>query len=196
MNNLTTEQKPILNANGDQIIEEKIDGAGKTQTIKYGLIKLMGDKSEYRVSYKTLLDINKAKNSNFTGQINIPEINMSVQASQIVMLKSEVEDVRIENNIANLPTETVFLDENFNRLISPKPVIEKKHAMYYIATCHYVVVNGEKQYYVAPNQIQYLVTMVRDEDPDYPHYIKKVTRYGRDIREIQKEQDEQHGKRH
>ena len=37
--------------------------------------------------------------------------------------------------------------------------------------------------------------MVRDDDPDCPHYVKKATRYGRDVREIQKEQEEKIKKR-
>lgn len=178
-----------LNSKGDQIVEEKIDGGGKTQVIKFGLIRLMNEKQERRVAFKTLLDINKAQKANFSGKINIPEINMSVYASQIVMTRSEVENIRTENSFTNLPTEIVYLDENFNRLSGIRPRIEREHDLYYIATCHYVVDNGERQYYLEPHQIQYLLTMVRDEDPDYPHYAKQVLRYGRDVREIEKEQN-------
>ena len=139
---------------------------------------------------KTLLDINEAKKANFAGQLNIPELGMSVNASQIVVLKSEAEEVRENNDFTKIPTETLFLDENFNYLSGTKNKIERENDIYYIAACHYVARDGQKQYYLEPAQIQYLVTMARDEDPDYPHYIKQCMRYGRDIREIQKEQAE------
>ena len=86
------------------------------------------------------------------------------------------------------------MDKNFNRLSDIRPKIEREHDLYYIATCHYLVKDGEKQYYLEPEQIKSLMIMVRD-DPDYPHYVKKATRYGRDVREIQKEQEEKNKKR-
>lgn len=158
---------------------------------KYGVIRISGENFLREVSWDTC---NYLKNlpSDFTGTVEIQELKLTVPVNQIVKIEEkEAESVKYKN-FTNLPTETIFLDENFNRLIEPKPAIERAHDLYYIATCHYVVVDGEKQYYIAPEQIQYLVTMVRNEDPDYPHYIKKVTRYGRDIREIQKEQEERH----
>ena len=187
---IATANKPVFNGDGNIIIEEKADGGGKTQTVKYGLIKLMGDKKEYRVSMKTLLGISEAKKANFTGQLNIPELDMSVSASQIVMMRSETEEAREDNDFTKLPTAMLLLDKDFNHLTGTRPQIERENDIYYIATCHYVIRDGEKQYYLEPYQIQYLVTMVRDEDPDYPHYVKQSLHYGRDVREIQKEQAE------
>lgn len=177
-----------LNSDGNQIINEEVDGRGKAQTIKYGLIKLMGERQEYRISYKTLLALNEAQNAGFKGKINIPEINMKVQISQIVVMRSNTEKVRIDEDFTKLPTETLNLDENFYILHGLKGKIEKEHDKYYIATCHYVIKNGEKQYYLGPNQIKDLLTMVRDDDPDYPHRVQKAMRYGRDIWEIHNEQ--------
>ncbi|WP_407457176.1 hypothetical protein [Fibrobacter sp.] len=174
-------EKNYYNSDGNQIINEVIDGSGRTQTIKYGLIKLMGEKKEYRVSYKTLLDISTLKKTNFSSQINIPEINMSVLISQIVMMRSETEDIKIVDDFTKLPTETICLDENFNIINGPKRKIEREYEKYYRATCHYVIRDGVKQYYLEPSQIKDLLTMVKDEDPDHPHRVQKALRYGRDI---------------
>jgi len=175
---------PVFNREGNIVIEEKYDGSGKTTTIKYGLIRLIGDKKEYRVSMRTLLDINKAKKANFTGQLNIPELDMSVNASQIVMMKSDIEEIRENGDFTKLPTESLCLDKDFNLITGSKATIEREHDMYYRATCHYVIRDGEKQYYIQPDQIQYLLTMVRDADPSYPHRVAKALRYGRDVHEI------------
>lgn len=187
-NSLSQSNNCTFNNDGNIVLDEKVDGRGKTQTVRYGLIRLIGEKQDRRVSMKTLLDITKAKKANFAGQINIPELNMSVNASQIVLMQSETEEIRQENNFTKLPTEIVFLDKDFNRLTGIRPQIERENDLYYIATCHYVIRDGEKQYYLEPHQIKSLLTMVRDDDPDYPHYTKQALRYGRDIRDIQREQ--------
>ena len=188
MNNKLEEVSIKFNSKGDQILNEESNGKGKIQTIKYGLIKLMGEKIEHRVSYKTLLEIIKTQKSGFNGRINIPEINMSVQASQIVMMRSEIEDIKYENDFTKLPTETLTLDENYNILNDSKIKIEKDYDTYLIANCHYLIENNEKQYYLEPNQIKDLLVMVKDNDVEYPHKVKKAFRYGRDIYEIKKEQ--------
>jgi hypothetical protein len=188
MDNALEKTNLKFDSNGNQIINEETDGRGKIKTIKFGLIKLMGEKKEYRVSYKTLLEITSTQKSGFTGKINIPEINMSVQTSQIVMMRSEIEEIRVDDDFTKLPVEELRLDENFNILSGSRMKIEKEHDKYYRATCHYAIVNDEKQYYLEPNQIQYLLTMVREVDPDYPHRVQNALRYGRDIWEIHNEQ--------
>ena len=162
---------------------------------KYGVIRISGENFLREVSWDTC---NYLKNlpSDFSGTVEIQELKLTVPVNQIVKIEEKESESIKYKNFTNLPTETIFLDENFNHLSRIKPVIEREHDLYYIATCHYIIKDGEKQYYLAPEQIQYLATMVRDEDPDYPHYIKQVRRYGRDVREIQKEQNEAHGKRH
>lgn len=189
MNSQLEELNIKYDAKGDQILNEQSDGRGKIQTVKYGLIKLMGEKQEHRVAYKTLLEITKAQNSGFSGRINIPELNMSVQASQIVMMRSEIEDIRYEYDFTKLPTASLNLDENFKIIKGLRAKIEREYDTYYSANCHYVEVNGERQYYLEPNQIKDLLVMVREDDPDYPYRVKQAFRYGRDIREIQKEQE-------
>lgn len=143
-----------LNSEGNQIIEEAFDGGGITQTIKYGLIKLMNEKNERRVSLKTIVDIENAQKANFTGKITIPELNMSVYISQVVMMRSETEKVRIDDNIANLPTETICLDLNLNITNHIPAWFRKNLTPYYDATVHYVERDGGRQYYLDFNKIQ------------------------------------------
>lgn len=165
-----------LNADGNQIIFETKNGAGIEQTIKYGLIKLMGDKKEYRVSYKTILAINDAKNSNFTGNINIPELNMKVQANQIVMLRSEIEKNQIVENFAKLPTASLCLDLDLKPLNMLRPQLLREKRPYYEATAHYVECNGERQYYLIFDKIKRCLKI--DYDDDGYDYITNIYEYG------------------
>lgn len=94
----------------------------------------------------------------------------------------------MEDSYKKLPTATLNLDENFRVISGTIPKIEREHDKYYVATCHYITKNGERQYYMERDQIKTLLTMVRDEDPDYPHRVQKALHYGRDIWEIRREQ--------
>lgn len=162
--------------NGDQILEEIVDGGGKTQTIKYGLIKLIGEKKEYRISYKTLLAINEAQNAKFKGKINIPEINMSVQASQIVILKSETETVRVDDDITKFPYTNLILNLDFT--ISNKLRLEflKEKTPYYEAVVHYKENNGNRECYLGFDRIKRLLKV--EFDKDGYDFISHIYEYG------------------
>lgn len=176
MNNNLQKTNIKFNSDGNQIINENVDGGGKTQTIKYGLIKLIGDKIERRVSYKTLLGINEAKNSDFDGQINIPEINMSVQVSQIVMMRSETEDIRIDDNFTNLPTISVNLDSDFNIINKPRNYFLKYKIPYYSTTVHYRENNGSMEYCLEFDKIKKLLKVEFDSEGN--DYISEIYNYG------------------
>lgn len=151
--------------------------------LKYGVIRIVGEDHLREVTWETY---NYLKNlpAEFKGLVEIQELDLTIQANQIAKLEEkEGESVRYKN-FTTLPTETVYLDKDFNRLTGIRPKIERENDTYYIATCHYEIRDGEKLYYLQPNQIQYLVEMARDEGPDCPHYVKKATRYGRDVRKI------------
>ena len=81
-----------------------------------------------------------------------------------------------------LPTEIIIFDLDFNRIQLPKNELEKAYDSYYLATCHYVDGKNERQYYTAKNQIKLLVQMNKDEDEDYPHFVKNVWAYGEKIK--------------
>lgn len=156
-------QLATLNADGNQIISRSVDGSGELQTIKYGIIRLMGDKNEYRVSFKTLCDIEKMRNAGFTGSIKITELNMSVMANQIVMAKSETEDIRIVEHFTNRPTSTVILDKDMKISNHTKNWFIRNNEGYYLATCHYVEVDGQRQYMLQREKIKKLVKIEIEE---------------------------------
>lgn len=165
-----------LNDNGDLVISESVDGGGKTQTIKYGLIKLIGEKQERRVSLKTILDIDSARKAGFTGNIDIPEINMNVPISQIAMMRSETENVRTENSITSLPTANVILTLDFEISNKVRPKLLREQTPYYEAVVHYLERDGERQYYLELDKIKRLLKVEFDED-GYD-YISQIYEYG------------------
>lgn len=177
MNNKITKSTDLrLNDEGNQILDEEINGGGKIQTIKYGLIKLMGEKQEHRVSYKTMLAINEAKNANFTGNINIPELNMAVQASQIVMLRSDIEHKTVIENFTKLPTANLCLDLNLRPLNMTRPQLLREQKPYYEATVHYLERNGERQYYLEFDKIKKCIKI--DYDAEKYDYVANIYEYG------------------
>lgn len=175
-NELSKNNNIALDSDGNAIISEQEDGGGKTRTIKYGLIKLIGEKQERRVSMKTIIDINNAKEHNFTGQINIPELNMSVSVSQIVMMRSEIETVRTVANISNLPTANLILTEQFQISGNLRSYFVRNKIPYYEAVVHYVERDGARQYYLDSDKIKRLVKV--DFDDDGYDYVSAIYHYG------------------
>lgn len=162
--------------------------------MKYGVIRIVGENYLREVTWETC---NYLKNlpPDFKGTVEIQELGLIVQANQIAKIEEKEDETVRYKNFTNLPTKTIYLDKNFYLLTDIRHKIEREHDTYYLATCHYVVKDGEDQYFLEPNQIQFLVEMVRNDEPGYPHYVKKATRYGRDVREIKKEQEEKQKKR-
>ena len=164
-----------LNEQGNQILDEKIDGGGKTQTIKYGLIKLAGEREERRVSFKTLLAIIKAKEDG-TESVMIRELNMAVKTTQIMMMRSETETVRKEDNIANLPTTNLYLTLDFQISDMCRPYFDNNQIPHYCAVVHYVERNGESQYYLDVDKIKRLVLV--DYDDNGYSFVSAIYHYG------------------
>ena len=175
MNNEITKTTLRLNDNGDQVVDEQQDGGGKTQTIKYGLIRLMGEKQERRVTFKTLLAITKAKEDG-VDSIMIRELNMTVKVSQIVMMRSETEKVRVGANVTNLPTANMCLDLDLQLTTKLRPQFIRECEPYYEATVHYTEKNGERQYYLEFDKIKRLLKI--DFDKDGYDYVSKIYEYG------------------
>lgn len=175
MNNDIAKTDVIFNESGDQVLEERQDGSGKVQTIKYGLIKLVGEKQERRVSFRTLLLLYNAKDDE-AETILIRELNMTVRANQIAMMRSETEKVRTDNAITNLPTNNIILGLDFK--ISPKirPQLLREQTPYYEAVAHYVEREGKREYYLQFDKIKRLLKVEFDEN-GYD-YISEIYEYG------------------
>ena len=165
----------VFNEEGNQVISSEKSGGSEIQTVKYGIIKLIGDKTEYKVSFKTLLEIEKYKTSGFTGSIKIKELHMSVAANQIVMAKSEVGKRIITENFTKLPTTNVLLDENLQLSDKPRSYFKKNQYKHYYATVHYRENNGEKQLLLEKDKIKHLIEIVYENDYEI---IASVHNYG------------------
>ena len=167
-----------LNADGDLITAEVVGGGFTTQTIKYGLIKLMGEKTERRVSFKTICEIEQSRKAGFDGNITITELGMSVRMNQIVMLRSEYETKKIVENFAKLPTESLLLDGDINCFTMPvKSRIQ--HIVdgdsYWQCVVHYKLDNGVKQYFIDFKQIK---RAVKIKIEDGYEVVEKIYEYG------------------
>lgn len=170
-----------FNNENNQIIEEKEDGAGKIQTIKFGWIKLLGEKTERRVSFKTLLQITEMKEHGFAGSINISELNMSVNANQIVMMRSDIEKKKIVESFTNLATAQVCLLKVGDKLkVADQPSIYyRMHQLpHYEATVHYVMRDDGREYLLDFDKIKELTDIDYDEGYEI---IVGTWRYGQKV---------------
>ena len=175
MGNEITATNINFNSDGNQIIEEQKDGGGSTQVVKYGLIKLIGDRQERRVSFRTLLAITKAKDDGVES-VMIRELNMAVKTSQIVMMRSEIEKLRLVDNISNLPTANLYLTLDFEISDKSRPYFDGTKTPHYLAVVHYVDRNGSAQYYLDFDKIKKLVRI--DYDIDGQDYVSAIYHYG------------------
>ncbi len=169
-----------FNKRGDQIVETKQTGDGVVQTIKFGMIKLIGDKEERRVSFKTLLDIERAQREKFHGTIAIPELNMTTPADRVVMLRSETEQVRKVESFTNLPTALVILTEGLT--ISPKIRLWHTNNLvpFYQAKLHYREGEEGREYIM---DIEKIPELIKIEFRDGCPVITQIIKYGERIRE-------------
>ena len=170
MTNEIIEQK--YNNNGDLIVAEEKDGGRTMQEVKFGLIKLMGDKKEYRVSFKTLC-----------GNVSIKELGMSVKMSQIVMLKSEVEDVVIKDGFTGLPYESLILERFDSGEFVKSKKTRRQHQVegteFWQCLVHYKRdENGAKQYLMGFEQLKVAAHVINEDgytvcDKIYEYGVEK-----------------------
>ena len=122
-----------------------------------------------------MLAIEEARQKQFNGTIQIAELNMSVSATQIVMARSETENVRKFQNYTNLPTANIVLDEFFNISNHTRVWFIQEQKPFYEAVVHYTVKDGEKEYLLDKDKIKSLVEMGVE---DGYFFIKKIYEYG------------------
>lgn len=175
-----------VNANGDIVLDTRENGGSITETVRFGIIKLMGDKHEYRVKGTTLANLYKLEKNHFKGSVAIKELEMNVPMHQIVLMRWEEEELRTAKDFTKAPTEwVVFLDgEPHTQLrFSPDPLwkIERTEATFWYGRCHFTVSDaGEKSYWTQFSQVKELLHLVAD--PEWPNgvrpYIDDIYRYG------------------
>lgn len=154
-------------------------------------IKLIKDDKPYFVNSQQKQLIDEAIAKKMTGLFaignNQVRINMIESIREVSMDEKDLPDYfnmgTTENNegnrsITNLPSETILVDENGNIITgATRNQIEKTGKNYMIATAHYVVKDGTKQYYLASKDIKNLTLMVPQSD-GYPYSVKQIWHYG------------------
>lgn len=168
-----------LNSDGNLVVATQKNGGVEVQTVKYGLVQLFGQKQERRVSFQTLLNLEKAQKSGADQPITVRELSMTVYPKQIVMLRSETEQVRKTEGYTNLPTESKILDENME--FSPK--IRTWHCTncvpFYQAKIHYREGEDGREYIM---DFEKMPELLRFEFRDGCPVITQIIKYGERIR--------------
>lgn len=179
-------KKGEYNEAGDKIISSMIVGVQRITKLQYGVIRIIGEKQERRVPYKSLFAINQAKPEDEITLVT-DSGRIVVSRARIVFQETREEEIREDiDSIAKKPSEQIPL--TLDMLIwseAQKHIrswIEKQGVAYYLATCHYDIVKDEdgvevKSYYIERNQIEELLLMKPQPD-GYPHAVAGVWRYG------------------
>ena len=172
-----------LNETGDLITSKTEEGGAIKQTVKYGIIKLMGDKNEYRVSYKTLYDIVN-KPEKFNGNVVIPELHMKVPLNSIVFQQFRDEEITINKDFTRLPYERLVCEptpvgQNFKPTDLSESAANKTRSKFWLASLHYTIgPDGQKLFDCNFNHAKEALFMVPVMEENYPPSINKIFRYG------------------
>lgn len=168
-----------LNADGNLVVASQRNGGVEIQTVKYGLVQLFGQKQERRISFQTLVNLEKAQKSGADQPITVRELNMTVYPKQIVMLRSETEQVRKVEGYTNLPTESKILTENME--FSPKIRLwhMRNEVPFYQAKIHYREGDKGREYIMDAEKIPELIKV---EFRDGYSVITQIIKYGERIR--------------
>ena len=183
MDNRTVQLGGKLNSNGDLIVDTREDGGNIINTIKYGIIKLRGDTTEYRVSYKTLVEIT-TKPEKFNGHIVISELHLKVPINDIVFQQFRDEELTTPKDFTRLPTRYVICEnteigENFKPTNLAQWQVDKMKTNFWLTRLHfYISPNDEPLYDCNFSHAKEALYMRALEDKDYPAVINRIFRYG------------------
>lgn len=178
------EGKGRLTPEGDLIVDSKENGGTTITTVKYGVIKLMGDKTEYRVSYKTLTDIVN-RPPKFEGDVIIPELHLKTPIKNIVFQQFRDEEIQTAKDFTNLPVKRVVCEptqpgERFRPTELSEMEANKSNAKYWLVSMHYTTAsNNENLYDCEFSHAKEALLMVPYlEDEGYPPSVSRIFRYG------------------
>ena len=166
------------NSNGDveEVIKELPEKV--VREVKYGVIRLIGEKETRRVSWQTYHKL-KTLPPDFTGKVSINELNIVVPVNQVCFMEERSEETEEWRDFARYPVESIIIDENYNiisRLTTQQ--IEKKYAVYGLATCHYKQIDDDqKAYDLVPEHIKTLAWCHKVEE-GYHYSVFKILNYG------------------
>lgn len=169
-----------LNGNGNLIVKSEENFGEVVNTVQYGVIKLMGDSTEYKVSYKTLYDI-ASKPPQFKGSVIIPELRLKVPLSNIVFQQFREKKEVIVKDFAKLPTVELIckkdiVDGEFE--VSNKSIKELCSNMeeYWRVTAHVLKETNTPD--LCFNHVKQAL-LLKSSEPNYPASILKIYKYGK-----------------
>lgn len=172
-------KKNNLNTDGNLIIQTNENFGEVINTVQYGVIKLMGDNTEYKVSYKTLYDIAN-KPPQFKGSVVIPELHLKVPLSNIVFQQFREKKEIIVKDFAKLPTVELtckkdIVDGEFE--VSSKSIKELCSNMeeYWRVTAHVLKETNTPD--LCFNHVKEAL-LLKSSEPNYPASIRKIYKYG------------------
>lgn len=169
------------NANRDveKIVSQSIDRTVKQ--VKFGMIRLAGEKNKRRVSWETYHKLATLP-QNFTGKMEIGELGITVPVSQIVFQEELEETITEVSHFANLPTDEITLDWNLHVISKPRHVLEREGIPYVLATVHYTTSSDGQKLYCIEDLSKIKRAIFMKPQPDgYPHAVCRVVAYGREF---------------
>lgn len=166
-----------LDQRGDLVIDERETEEAVYKTVKYGVIKLIGDPNEHRVSYQSIKML-ADKLPLFRGDVIIPELHLKIPINRVVFQQIREEEQKIVKNFAKLPTDVILLDLEENVIINREDL--KTREAWREATAHYQEGANGREYYLNRNQLKRCLWLHREkgENEFYPPAIYRIEKYG------------------
>lgn len=170
-------QQGKLDNSGNLIISSRENAGGVIRKIQYGIIKIMGDSKEYRVSYRTLFDIAN-KPPQFKGNIIIPELRLKIPLSSIVFQQFREEKQFISSEYSELPTVELICErigDEFKISNKTEAYYKKSGVKYWLVVAH--ILDRQTPDLKFNNVKQALLMQSKEEN--YPSTILEIYRYGK-----------------
>lgn len=177
-----------LQKDGTFVVERTENGDSITEKVRYGLLKIRGEREPRKISYGDYLTlksfyvtqaklISERKNIlvelSDGSAVNTADItSLDVAETNKVTKKALTTD---QERLRNLPTEWLVLDENMKMVQDTygKPIGSLKalkmpnNGIYLHAKCHYVTRNDEKQYIISKRELIPEIFTVRFDNDGY-----------------------------
>lgn len=178
------EQKK-LTSDGCLILSSKENAGSIISTVQYGVIKLMGDDTEYEVSYKTLCDIAN-KPAQFKGSVVIPELRLKVPLTSIVFQQFREKNVFTEKAYARLPTvdlvcKNTAVGEDFKLSEKSERDYRNSGEAYWRVTAHIIDEGNMDDMRKVPDlkfENVKRALLMKSKEVGYPATILEIYKYG------------------
>ena len=166
-----------LDQRGDLVIDERETEEAVYKTVKYGVIKLIGDPNEHRVSYQSIKML-ADKPPLFGGDVIIPELHLKIPINRVVFQQIREEEQKIIKNFAKLPTDVILLDFEEDVIVSREDLRGRER--WREATAHYQQGAEGKEFYIAKHQLKrcLFIRKEKGENEFYPPAIYRIEKYG------------------